>query len=104
MIMASLKEWRESEQWTKSGGQYIPAPINFLSRRLWEVEFEQPEQEEPELLPDFTMFAGSEWELCEERCAKYGDGCCSVGIKIPPAYDMAHPHPPEECPRFVPLQ
>jgi hypothetical protein len=25
-------------------------------------------------------------------------------IKIPPAYDMAHPHPPEECPRFVPLQ
>jgi uncharacterized protein YdaU (DUF1376 family) len=36
-IMAGLKRWKESQQWMKDDGQYIPFPTTWLNRRDWEV-------------------------------------------------------------------
>ena len=40
------------------------------------------------------------WELCIERCARFTEGKCKCGVKIPPAL-WNPPRPPEECSRFA---
>ena len=35
-IMTGLWKWRETDQWTKEDGKYIPFPEEFLSSRQWE--------------------------------------------------------------------
>lgn len=39
------------------------------------------------------------WALCADRCAKFRDGRCSLGAKVPPQL-RSHRCPPEECPAF----
>jgi hypothetical protein len=36
-IMAGLRRWKQSEQWSKDGGQFIPYAQKFLNKRRWEV-------------------------------------------------------------------
>ena len=104
-VLAALVSWRASEQWTKAGGRFIPAPINFFARRLWEVDPppNAPVDSEPAKRPKrFAMpFDRGKWHLCEERCAKFAEGKCAAGIAVPP--DSGEwPMPPEECRRFAP--
>lgn len=35
--MESLKLWKQSEQWTKDNGQYVPYLDNWLSRGIWKT-------------------------------------------------------------------
>ena len=37
-IMEGLRRWKESEQWLKENGQYIPYPATWLNKRRWEDE------------------------------------------------------------------
>ena len=36
-IMAGLRRWKQSEQWNKEGGQFIPYAQKFLNRQRWQV-------------------------------------------------------------------
>jgi hypothetical protein len=45
LIMASLNAWINSEQWSKEGGKYIPAPAKWLREKRW---LDKPKQAEPE--------------------------------------------------------
>lgn len=33
--MERLKDWKQSEQWSKDGGQYIPYMDNWLGKGIW---------------------------------------------------------------------
>lgn len=37
-MLASIKAWSQSQQWTKDGGQYIPMPSTWLNGKRWEDE------------------------------------------------------------------
>lgn len=37
-ILASITEFRKSDQWKKEGGVFIPLPANFLRDERWEDE------------------------------------------------------------------
>ena len=34
-IIASVERWKQSEQWTDDGGQFIPYPASFLAKERW---------------------------------------------------------------------
>ena len=36
-IMESLDAWKRSEQWLKSGGQYVPYLVNWLKNKRWQI-------------------------------------------------------------------
>lgn len=37
-MISSVKVWKNSQQWTKDGGQFIPMPATWLNGRRWEDE------------------------------------------------------------------
>ena len=37
-IMEGLKKWKESDDWSRDGGRYIPHPASWLNGRRWEDE------------------------------------------------------------------
>lgn len=41
-MIKAINAWKQSEQWTKDGGQYIPHPATWLNGRRWEDEPAQP--------------------------------------------------------------
>lgn len=41
-MMAGLATWKESDQWRKDGGKFIPHPTTWLNGRRWEDEGIQP--------------------------------------------------------------
>jgi hypothetical protein len=45
-------------------------------------------------------FAAEDWALCAERCARFRDGRCTAGAKVPPNCQKP-PMPPEECKGFL---
>lgn len=36
-ILESLDAWKRSEQWLKSGGQYVPYLVNWLKNKRWQI-------------------------------------------------------------------
>lgn len=36
-IVASVESWKQSVQWTKDGGEYIPAPLPWLRKRVFDA-------------------------------------------------------------------
>jgi hypothetical protein len=36
-ILKALKWWKNSENWAKENGQYIPAPTVWINKKRWEV-------------------------------------------------------------------
>ena len=46
-MLKSINAWKQSEQWTKDGGQYIPMPTTWLNRRRWEDDLPQTAQFKP---------------------------------------------------------
>lgn len=55
-ILASLEWQKESEDWKKQNGQFIPNPSTYLSQRRWEDE--SPEKEPTK---NIFQFEGPEW-------------------------------------------
>lgn len=47
-LFAGLKAQKQSEQWCKAGGQFIPHPTTWLNQRRWEDEPIEVKQAEPE--------------------------------------------------------
>ena len=41
-MLASLEYQKQSDQWRRDGGQYIPHPVTWLNQRRWEDEDAQP--------------------------------------------------------------
>ena len=37
-IIKAVTDWKDSDQWTKDGGQYIPNPATWLNRGSWDDE------------------------------------------------------------------
>ena len=37
-LMAGLSKWKQSDQWTKDGGQFIPYPATWLNQERWNDE------------------------------------------------------------------
>jgi hypothetical protein len=37
-MVSSVKVWKNSQQWTKDNGQFIPMPATWLNGRRWEDE------------------------------------------------------------------
>jgi hypothetical protein len=37
-MLAGVERWKQTEQWQKEGGQFIPYPATFLNQRRWEDE------------------------------------------------------------------
>lgn len=48
VVLASLESWKESEDWTKEGGKYIPGAHRFLENGKWD---EPPAVHEGEYIP-----------------------------------------------------
>lgn len=46
-IMEAIKKQKQSIQWTKDGGQYIPNPSTWLNQKRWEDELEQQPVQNP---------------------------------------------------------
>ena len=42
-ILKGLNNYKETEQWQKDNGKYIPNPATFLNQRRWEDSFEVDE-------------------------------------------------------------
>lgn len=40
-IMRALRQQKQSDQWRRDGGQYIPHPTTWLNQRRWEDEMEE---------------------------------------------------------------
>jgi hypothetical protein len=46
IVMQSIRQWSETDEWQKSGGQFVRNPATWLNARGWEDEV--PEPSEPE--------------------------------------------------------
>jgi hypothetical protein len=44
-IISGLNAWKDSEQWNKADGQYIPYPATWLNKRKWEDEVPKKKQD-----------------------------------------------------------
>ena len=96
-MLNSLKRWDGSEIWNKEGGKFICAPYAWLDRRLWK---DRPAQDTALAAKKAVASRTYKWTLCEERCANFKDGRCTMGIKVPPD-QCEWPCPPQGCRHFL---
>lgn len=47
IIIAAIEKQKQSDQWTRDGGQYIPYPATWLNQRRWEDETLKPAARKP---------------------------------------------------------
>ncbi len=61
-ILAALEQAKQSQDWQKEGGQYIPYPATWLNARGWEDELEPaaPERRQPTFTEIAEMMDGGE--------------------------------------------
>ena len=104
-VLRALREWRESKDWTRQNGKYIPFPENFLIKKRWlstpvteerrkKALTEQKIKEYEALKKDPHL-----WDNCKKQCTKFQNGKCDIGMDISPdkcEWQMA----PKECPYF----
>lgn len=59
-ILEGLEAWKKDTEWSKEGGQYIPAPLVFIHQRKWEgiLKYAEEKRKEDEILKN--MFFGDE--------------------------------------------
>ena len=77
-IMAGLERWKQTEQWQKEGGKFIPYPATFLNQRRWEDE---PPEDNARGLSGIRLDKQFE-ELEQRRQGKLGK-CSDCGAEIP---------------------
>lgn len=55
-IMKSLNKFKNSYDWIKQNGQFIPYPSSWLNEKRWEDEFDEPEKKENEEEQSIEVF------------------------------------------------
>jgi hypothetical protein len=51
-IIAAVERQKQTRQWQKDGGQFIPHPTTWLSQKRWEDELPEPKRGDIDWLPD----------------------------------------------------
>lgn len=64
VILASLHKHKQSQEWQKDGGQFVPHPATWLNGRRWEDEVSAPSLHELGL--DFSGFGSASRRQSEE--------------------------------------
>jgi hypothetical protein len=54
-MLTAVERWKQSEQWTKDGGQFIPHPATWLNQKRWEDEPPKPAK------PNSGRSSGTDW-------------------------------------------
>jgi len=77
-IMAGLKRWKQTEQWQKEGGKFIPHPATFLNQRRWE-------DDPPARGQDIDKFLAADRESAVGRAPRTEakPGKCECGAEKP---------------------
>lgn len=44
-IISAIRSWKDSEQWNKENGQYIPYPATWLNKRRWEDDLPEKKKQ-----------------------------------------------------------
>jgi len=60
-VMAGLRAAKASEEWTKDGGQFIPAPLVWLNQRRWEAFTEGISAAKPGTPEYFAQHRNADW-------------------------------------------
>ena len=53
VMLAALKAWSKTDQWTKESGQFVPNPTTWINQRRWEDEL--PKDNKPKEKPIIMM-------------------------------------------------
>ena len=67
-MLAAIEVWKQSAEWTREGGQFIPLPTSWLNGKRWQDATPQTAYSEAELrvIHDYnTAVAGSKWPTAE---------------------------------------
>lgn len=111
-VPSAYAKWWYKEQvardWTTTSGGRIDHSNWRPSLKSWynratEKELAQIEADAKRERQKPRELTSEDWQLCAERCSNWGACGCGGGIKTPPQLSAA-PHPPEECPKFLPLK
>ena len=73
-LMTGLERWKQTEQWQKEGGRFIPHPATFLNQRRWEDE------------PPDTPYGVSTVELGTRKTEGKPGKCSECGEEIPAGF------------------
>jgi uncharacterized protein YdaU (DUF1376 family) len=60
-VLAALRAAKASDEWTKDGGQFIPAPLVWLNQRRWEAFTETQAQAKPGTPEYFAQHRRAAW-------------------------------------------
>lgn len=74
VILAAIEKQRQSAQWTKDGGQFIPHPATWLNGRRWEDEM--PSGASPQRVKTVTAQAYTQRQYTEDELA--GDAVAAL--------------------------
>ena len=99
-IMNGLEKWKKCSTWNKDDGQFIRAPLVWLNNENWKDDVVADATIAQVQRKEVKPITPQDWELCSERCAKFVNGMCLCGMKVPPTR-MTPPCPPEDCRRFA---
>jgi hypothetical protein len=50
-ILDAIERWKESDQWTREGGRYVPEPAKWLRGRCWTDELPEDDTADPDVVP-----------------------------------------------------
>jgi hypothetical protein len=93
-----------ARDWTNTNGSRITnlnwrPTLKAWFNRAKPEELAECGRQEAERRETARHFAAEDWALCAERCARFRDGRCTAGAKVPPNCQKP-PAPPEECATF----
>ncbi len=86
-IIEAVERWKQTEQWQKEGGKFIPHPAKFLNQRRWEDE------------PPETSTAGGESGVGRgpRTEGKFGK-CSDCGLPTAPGFTKCYPCTTKKAP------
>ena len=61
VLIAAIERQKQSDQWTRDGGQFIPHPATWLHQRRWEDEPTVAVAPSPPPPPDYLKTEWPEW-------------------------------------------
>ncbi len=70
-IMTAIERQKQSEQWIRDNGQYIPMPSTWLNQRRWNDEMEITTQ--PRAAPDSTQKRREPVQAEQPKSVKWSD-------------------------------
>lgn len=74
VLLSALEQQKQSDQWNRDGGQYIPYPATWLNQRRWEDEAPAQSGEEAETVTEWSVLH-PEW-ADQSTWVQGPDGIC----------------------------